>query len=456
MKTVVLISCTKSKRSYACAAKELYDKSQLFRESYKYAKKFDCPIFILSAKYGLVSENQIIEPYEESLAQKTDVDKEHWARKVAEEALKSFAPDQTRFIILAGRDYYEKLLPYFQNYELPLRGMQIGERIAALSDWNKQRNIAGFTDLNQAKKTDICDELHHIFNKLPRYSYNTIDQIPFDNGIYVMFENGEQYRGFDRIVRVGTHTSNGRLKQRLRDHFLKENKDGSIFRKNIGKAILNKNEHPYLTVWSSDSRDKNAMRKKYGNQFDEDFQARIENQVSRYIKASFTFTCFPVSESDKRLRYEEGLIATLYQTEDFHPSSNWRGNYSPIRAIRESGLWLVQGLDGISLSQTEFETILTLVNQPIQSPVSEVANTQPGVQEVMAYLEGKLMEASEEGRKSLTIRSGQVHSEMNLKNRMPTVCSAMYKLMKNGDVIEEQPPKGKGSRLVVTYKIQRG
>jgi hypothetical protein len=53
----------------------------------------------------------------------------------------------------------------------------------------------------------------------------------------------------NRIVRVGTHTSPNRLKIRLKDHFWHENKDGSIFRKNIGKAILNQEHNPYLQTW---------------------------------------------------------------------------------------------------------------------------------------------------------------------------------------------------------------
>lgn len=424
----------------------------------------------MSAKYGLVGENQIIEPYEESLAQKTNDEKTFWAKRVAKELLNRFDPDQTRFIILAGRDYYDKLLPYLPNYALPLYGMRMGDRIATLSQWNAQENLIEKTETKIATDTELCIKLHDLFNNMPRYSYNMINQIPWDNGIYVMFEVGEKYNGFDRIVRIGTHTSNGRLKQRLRDHFLKENKEGSIFRKNIGKAILNKNDHPYLEVWSSNSRDKNAMRKKYGNQFDEEFQARIENQVSRYMQTNITFTCFSVLDSDKRLRYEEGIIATLNEAEDFHPSKNWRGNFSPVREIRESGLWLVQGLEGKGLSQAEFEAVLVSIDQSKSRKTNEEGFSlsrlvkpanyqhtikQSGVREVIAHLKSKLTEAYDEGHRSISIRSGQIHAEMKLKNRMPTVCSAMYKLKKSGDLIVEQPPKGYGSRLVIEYQIPR-
>ena len=82
-----------------------------------------------------------------------------------------------------------------------------------------------------------ADQLHQIFNSLPVYSWQTIKDIPFKDGIYIVFEKGETYKGLPRIVRVGTHTSSGRLKQRLRSHFLSEHHNSSIFRKNIGKVL---------------------------------------------------------------------------------------------------------------------------------------------------------------------------------------------------------------------------
>ena len=83
-----------------------------------------------------------------------------------------------------------------------------------------------------------ADELHQIFNRLPVYSWQTIKDVPFKDGIYIVFEKEETYKGLPRIVRVGTHTSPGRLKQRLRSHFLSEHHNSSIFRKNIGKVLL--------------------------------------------------------------------------------------------------------------------------------------------------------------------------------------------------------------------------
>lgn len=99
----------------------------------------------------------------------------------------------------------------------------------------------------------MCLRLHELFCTMPRYTWEQISEIQFTNGIYLVFEKGERYHNMDRIVRVGTHTSADRLKKRLRDHFVKEDHDGSIFRKNIGKAILNAYNDPYLPIWTLDT-----------------------------------------------------------------------------------------------------------------------------------------------------------------------------------------------------------
>src|SRR5678815_2344808 len=101
---------------------------------------------------------------------------------------------------------------------------------------------------------NIAFELHRIFNKQKRFSFpfdKVIDDIPL-NGIYIIFENGEKYKNLDRIVRVGTHTGNNQLRSRLNQHFVKENKNRSIFRKNIGRCLLNKEGSDYLPLWALD------------------------------------------------------------------------------------------------------------------------------------------------------------------------------------------------------------
>ncbi len=97
-------------------------------------------------------------------------------------------------------------------------------------------------------------KLHTLFNEKYRFSFpfkDKITEIP-RNGIYVIFEKGETFNDIDRIVRVGTHTGENQLRSRLNQHFVKKNKNRSIFRKNIGRCFLNKDKNKYLDLWELD------------------------------------------------------------------------------------------------------------------------------------------------------------------------------------------------------------
>lgn len=202
----------------------------------------------------------------------------------------------------------------------------------------------------------MCDSLHEIFNALPRYTWENISEIPFNSGIYIIFEKGEKYNDFDRIVRVGTHVGDGRLKKRLNSHFVKEDKDRSIFRKNVGKAMLNKDGDPYLEVWSL-----NSAKKENAACIDQNRQVEIEKCVSEYMRSAFSFAVFEVEDKYERLRFEEGIIATLNSCEKFAPGPEWRGLYSTEKSIRASGMWLKQGLNGRPLSDNELLRIEELL-----------------------------------------------------------------------------------------------
>ena len=71
----------------------------------------------------------------------------------------------------------------------------------------------------------LCSELHQIFNDLPRHSFPFDKNSIFNNGIYILFEKGEKAHNVDRIVRIGTHRGDNNLYNRLKEHFINENKD---------------------------------------------------------------------------------------------------------------------------------------------------------------------------------------------------------------------------------------
>ena len=210
--------------------------------------------------------------------------------------------------------------------------------------------------------SELCHELHQLFHRLERFRF------PFDesriprNGIYILFETGERTHGGDRIVRVGTHTGQNQLRSRLRQHFIQENKDRSIFRKNIGRALLAQAGDPFLEQWEWDLTSR-ANRERYGPLVDRANLSQVERLVTETIQRNFSFVVFRVDDKDQRLRLESRIISTVSWCEECGPSPNWLGIYSPKKKIRESGLWLVNELWKEPLSGEEFEELKSLIGE---------------------------------------------------------------------------------------------
>jgi hypothetical protein len=202
--------------------------------------------------------------------------------------------------------------------------------------------------------SEKCERLYELFNGLKRFEFPFNEKEIPRNGIYILFEKKEKGHGLDRIVRVGTHTGNNQLPSRLRQHFINENKDRSIFRKNIGRAILNKRNDPYLKIWELDLTTKQA-KEKFSPMIDPERQKEIEKEVSSYIQDNFTFVVFPVENKEKRLEIESKIISTISLCKECKPSQNWLGNFSPKDKIKESGLWLVNELYKKPFEDNELE-----------------------------------------------------------------------------------------------------
>lgn len=205
---------------------------------------------------------------------------------------------------------------------------------------------------------NIVLELHQMFNEQKRYSFpfeNFINEIP-KNGIYIIFENGEKYKTLDRIVRVGTHTGNNQLRSRLNQHFIKENKNRSIFRKNIGRCFLNKEINPYLSLWELDITSR-AEKEKNLKLLDLDFEKKIEKIISNYVQTNLSFCVFQIDTKDDRLFWESKIVSTLAKATDIKPSENWLGNQSTKDKIKISGLWQVNELYNDSLTELELDQL---------------------------------------------------------------------------------------------------
>lgn len=205
--------------------------------------------------------------------------------------------------------------------------------------------------------------LHELAWKARRYHYEPLWEIELpkqsESGIYLIFEDGESCYGGDRIVHVGTHSGNNNLMNRLKEHYVTENHHRSIFRKHIGRAILNKRSDSYLAVWNIDyTYTKN--KELYSSLRNLEVEAQIEQEVSQYLRQHTSF-CI-ISERNKNLRkdVEAGLIALLAQDKRCAPSSSWLGLWATDLRIQESGLWNIQGLSNTPLTSDE---VLALSNQ---------------------------------------------------------------------------------------------
>ena len=131
-KRVILISCVSKKLPRRAKAKDLYI-STLFKLNLKYAEKLKPDaIYILSAKYGLLSLNQEIEPYEQTLNDMRSGEIKQWASQVLEQMKDVCSIDETEFIFLAGDKYRKYLLPHIKNAKVPLEGLRIGEQLQKL------------------------------------------------------------------------------------------------------------------------------------------------------------------------------------------------------------------------------------------------------------------------------------------------------------------------------------
>ena len=142
-------------------------------------------VYILSAKYGLVEETDVIAPYDLTLADLPEHGQSDWANYVLAQMGERFNLEHDTFLILAGRRYYQHLLPRLPHTILPLGNLPIGARVAFL-----QRQMADTSACNDSASR--CLRLHQLLATLPRYTWEEIDEVPFRNGIYLVFEEGER------------------------------------------------------------------------------------------------------------------------------------------------------------------------------------------------------------------------------------------------------------------------
>lgn len=219
----------------------------------------------------------------------------------------------------------------------------------------------------------LCKWVHEQLRELPLIKFPLVlERLP-ENGIYFFYEEGETWgHGGDdpRIVRIGTHRD-GNFRSRIAEHYLlNESKmifdaakpsphDRSIFRKHVGRALLNRDKDGYLQIWNRDFM-KRQEREEYGHLRDIQKEKGIESRSTKLLRESFGFRFILIDKQEERIGasgFEKRLIGTVAQCALCEPSPNWLGKNSPDRRIRESGLWQIQHLKARPLDDAAKETI---------------------------------------------------------------------------------------------------
>lgn len=130
---IAFVSCTKLKEKIPCVAKQMYQKSPLFSKAIKYIEQCNYDDwFILSAKYGLLNKEEIIEPYDVTLNNMKISDRREWSdlvlKQIDELGLKIKEID-----FYAGLKYREFLIPHLEQKgircNVPLQGKSIGQQL---------------------------------------------------------------------------------------------------------------------------------------------------------------------------------------------------------------------------------------------------------------------------------------------------------------------------------------
>lgn len=130
---IAMVACTKLKANYPCSAREMYQESTLFKKAVKFVKQqgYD-DWYVLSAKYGLLRQLDVIEPYDLTLTNMNVEKRKTWTELVHKQIV-NLKLDLKQIDFYAGSKYREYLIPLLEHKGIicivPLQGKGIGEQL---------------------------------------------------------------------------------------------------------------------------------------------------------------------------------------------------------------------------------------------------------------------------------------------------------------------------------------
>src|SRR4030043_1848526 len=192
---------------------------------------------------------------------------------------------------------------------------------------------------------DICnfvEDVHILTSEKGTLFRGPSAVLPID-GLYVFFEAGQKVviksKEYNRIVRIGINEKPNNFRSRIRGHY-SGNIEGSVFRENIGWALLESRGKKPLETYRTK---KNYKKQNSGGD--------LEREISDYFSKAFTYKAFRI-DYDKLETCEDILIAAFsiyYQWKTFKNELDkrnwlWRHSHAQQDRIRRSGLWNSEGV----------------------------------------------------------------------------------------------------------------
>ena len=190
--------------------------------------------------------------------------------------------------------------------------------------------------------SSFVEDLHVLTSEKGTLFAGPSNTLPL-NGLYLFFEIGQKLairsREYNRIVRIGINEKPNNFQKRIRGHY-RGNIEGSIFRENIGWALLESQGKKPLETYRT--------KREYKKQNSGD---ALEREISDYFSKAFTYKAFRL-DYNKLAKYEDILIAafSVYHQWKIYKGEldmeNWLGqcSYSRQDKIKRSGLWNSEGV----------------------------------------------------------------------------------------------------------------
>lgn len=315
----------------------------------------------------------------------------------------------------------------------------------------------------QVLKYNITYRLHKLFNSMPRYNIEDLQDIRVSDGIYILFQQEEKYGLIDRIVGVGVNYQDETLKTQLRKELIDGDKNFSPLRFQLGKYILNHCKSLYLRKWEN---------KEYSKSFhkDELEEKIIEEKISVFIKKEISFIYFEVDDKDKKVELRNKIINTLYYDKFFIDSNKISSYYCTSENVRRSGIWNIEEVTKEFLCEEDFTFIEEQCNeikvleelkefnkssQNKNNRINKKSKKDKEVEYISKFIISKLLQGKKDNKEYLDMVSGDISKELGYsKANIYKVCQAMINMLSKEDIIIHNTPSGKSSILKIRYFIE--